>query len=108
MKTINMNELDYDLIQYVDIKLLPCEVELLIRGLETYMFIFHNIYSQHDSGDEQWARDFLAMNLYQRLMTYQKTDLKTSYDVFENCEKHANREKQRVWWNEKNKYKKVA
>lgn len=108
MQVFNMNELNYDLIDDIYIKLLPCELELLIRGLETYMFIFHNIYSQHNDTDEEWTRDYIAMNLYNKLAMQNKTEFKTGYAVFENCENHSNASKKRVWNNTKNFYKKSA
>jgi len=108
MQVFNMNELDYDKIDDIYIKLIPCELELLIKGMETYMFIFHNIYSQHDDGDELWTRDYIAMNLYNKLVMQNKSNFKTGYDVFENCEKHANTSKRRVWKSHKNYFKKIA
>lgn len=108
MQVFNMNELNYDLIDDIYIKLIPCELELLIRGMEAYMFIFHNVYSQHDDTDEQWMRDYVAMNLYNKLVCQNKTDFKTGYAVFENCEKHANASKRRVWEHTKKYYKKIA
>ena len=108
MQIFNMNELNYDIIDDIYIKLLPCELELLIKGMETYMFIYHNIYSQHDDSDEQWTRDYVAMNLYNKLIMQNKTEFKTSYAVSENCQKHANATKRKVWNNTKNYYKKSA
>ena len=108
MQALNMNELNYDIIDDIYIKLLPCEIELLIRGLETYTFIFHNIYSQHDDSDEQWTRDYIAMNLYNKLKANQQTEFKTNYDVFRNCENHANTSKRTVWDSRKKYYKKIA
>ena len=108
MQSINMNELNYDIIDDVYIKLLPCEIELLIRGMEAYMFIFHNIYSQHDNTDEQWIRDFVAMNLYNKLIANFNTQFKTNYDVFKNCKNHANASKRLVWDSRKKYYKKIA
>lgn len=108
MQVFNMNEPDYDKIDDIYIKLIPCELELLIRGMEAYMFIFHNIYSQHDDGDELWTRDYIAMNLYNRLASQNKSNFKTGYDVFENCEKHANRCKRSTWYNAKNNFKNIA
>ena len=108
MQVINMNELNYDIVDDIHIKLLPCELELLIKGMETYMFIFHNIYSQHDDTDEQWTRDFIAMNLYNKLVMQNKTEFKTNYDINKNCENHANASKRRVWEHKKNYFKKIA
>jgi len=108
MKVINMNELNYDMIDDIYIKLLPCELELLIRGMEAYMFIFHNIYSQHDDSDEAWTRDYIAMNLYNKLIKQNKPDFRTGYEVYENCKRHANASKRTVWQHSKNYYKKIA
>ena len=94
---INMQELDYDKVADVPMVFLPDEIELLLRGLETYMFIFHNIYSQHDDTDESWMRDFTAMNLYNKLCKGKHIEFKTSYDVTGNCELHATRQKKRVY-----------
>ena len=105
---INMNELDYNVISDITITFLPCEIEMLIKGIETYMFIFHNIYSQHDDTDEAWMRDFTAMNLYNKLMKYKNANNKTNYDVFKNCERHANRTKRMVYGYNKKYYKKIA
>ena len=105
---INMNELNYDIISNITISFLPSELEMTIKGLETYMFIFHNIYSQHDDTDEAWMRDFTAMNLYNKLMKYQNKKIKTNYDVFKNCEIHATRTKRRVYGYNKKNYKKIA
>lgn len=108
MQSINLNELNYDIIDYLDIKLLPCEIELLIRGMETYMFIFHNIYTQHNDSDEEWLRDYLAMNLYNRLMGMKNRSFTTNYDVSINCKKHANSCRKRDWNKAKKFYKKIA
>ena len=105
---INMNELDYTSIEKVTVEFLPDEMDLIIRGIETYMFIFHNIYSQHDDSDEGWMRDFVAMNLYSKLMKEKNSNFKTNYDVMKNCENHANRQKKRFYDNRKNYYKKIA
>lgn len=109
MRVVNMGELNYDEVRDITITLQPCQLEMLIRGLETYMFIFHNIYnSKHEDTDEEWLRDFIAMNLYNILMQYNKTAFKTNYDVFENSEKHANQEKRQYYNKKKNLYKKSA
>ena len=105
---INMNELDYNSIEKVKVELLPDEMDLIIKSIEAYMFIFHNIYSQHDDKDESWMRDFTAMNLYNELMQQKHSDFKTNYDVMKNCENHANRQKKRYYENKKNYYKKTA
>ena len=108
MQVINMNELNYDHINYTNIELLPCEIDLLVRGMEAYMFIFHNVYSQHDDSDEAWTRDYIAMNLYNKLVSSQNMQTRTKYDVIENCKKHANAETRRHFSHEKKFYKKIA
>lgn len=105
---INMQELNYDKVADIPMTFLPDELELLLRGIETYMFIFHNIYSQHDDTDESWMRDFTAMNLYNKLAKGKNIEFKTSYDVMENCELHATRQKKRVYNYHKKQYKKTA
>lgn len=108
MQVINMGELNYDLIDYLEFSFLPCELDMLIRGMETYMYIFHNVYSQHDDSDEAWTRDYIAMNLYNKLVSKQSTQTRTKYDVMENCRKHANAVKRRQFDHVKKFYKKIA
>ena len=108
MQPINMQEINYDRIEDINIKLLPCEIEMLIRGMETYMFIFHNIYTQHDDSDEMWTRDFVALNLYNKLKSSYNHNFRTNYDVHLNCKNHANAVKRIAFEKAKKYYKKIA
>ena len=108
MQSLNMNELNYDRIEKIQIELLPCDIELLIKSMETYAFIYHNIYSQHNDTDEIWLRDFMIRNLHSELMKYNSGNFKTNYDVEKNCENHANTCKRWAYEKAKKYYKKIA
>ena len=100
---------DTDSINFIEIKLLEGQVDLILRALELYAFNLHNTWGIETDEDLQDLRNALLFHTYEGLMSKKvSNNYKIAYDVTENCREELKRKKKKMYLAMKNKRKNIA
>lgn len=88
---------------YVELRLLNEQVEVLLQALQLYAFNFHNTWNVKTDSDEEDKRNALIFYTYEYLSNnYNYT--RPTYDVLKACRTTLQRKKRKIYY----KNKKIA
>lgn len=100
---------DTENINFIEIKLLEGQVDLILRALELYTFNLHHTWGIEIDKDLQELRNALLFHTYEGLMSMKTSNnYKVGYDVTENCREELTRKKKKIYLAMKNKRKNIA
>lgn len=89
------------------IKLIDCQIEIVLKALELYAFNLHNTWGVEVNSEENERRNANLFYTYNSILE-QKTDYKISYDFIREYKLEKEYKKKKVYYATKNKYKKLA
>lgn len=96
-------------INFLEIKLLEGQVDLILRALELYAFNLHNTWGLEVDNDLQELRNALLFHTYEGLISIKTNNTyKIAYNVTENCREELLRKKRKIYLARKKKEKNIA
>lgn len=91
---------NYDTVNYIELRLLEGQVDLVLEALQLYAFNLHKVWAiDKDSGVED-LRNALLYHTYEQILSkYNNT--KISYDVLGSCRLERQRKRKQIYYNAK-------
>ena len=94
---------DSENINYVELKLLQGQIDLILLALELYAFNFHKVWAIDKDSDLEDLRNSLLFHTYEEILI-KSSKSRVTYDVLYNCKLEKDRKRRYEY----NKIKKVA
>lgn len=92
-------------INFIDFRLLECQVDIVLRALELYTYNLHFTFCREENYE---ILNSLIYYTYESIMSkYSNCQYRVGYDIEKTCKLELNRIRQQKYFNEK-KFKKVS
>ena len=96
-----INIFNTDSINYIEIKLLDGQLDLILESLELYAFNFHRVYAIDKDSNLEDLRNCLLFHTYDYLLSKRGSSYKIGYDVSKNCRLEHSRKKRVIYYSRK-------
>lgn len=91
-----------DSINYIDLRLLEGQVDLILEALELYAFNFHKVYAIDKDSDLEDLRNCLLYHTYEQILNKKTNDsYRIGYDVSKYCRLEHERKKRVIYYSKK-------